>query len=138
MRKDLEIDEIREEIYFRDRDRNDGDVYKCMYRRGLSDQCEIKGYYKLQMAHRASLSKKNIKHVMKFWYDNYDEILTFREAEKILNNKLNLITSCPAHNQSFLIDNNPVAMNKLLIQIKQGANFEDVMDETLFSGNFPI
>ena len=109
-RKNLDIFEIRKEVYERDN-------YQCKHK-----GCFTKGWDNLQLAHKISRSKKNIDHVIKFMFREYNELVTRKEAEAVLNNKLNLVTSCSLHNQSFLIDNNPVEMGKLLMCIVDGEN----------------
>jgi hypothetical protein len=104
-RKDLIIFDIREEVYERD-------GLQCQY-----EGCAVRGWANLQLAHRLSRSEKNIKHVIRFMFENYGELSTRKEAEAILNNKLNLVTSCADHNSSFLIDSDYVATEKLLKEI---------------------
>ena len=125
-RKSIDIEDMRTEVYERD-------LYNCVY-----PDCTITGYDNLIMAHKISRSKKNIEYVIRFWWNKYDELLTKKEAEAVLNNKLNLVTSCAEHNQSFLIDAKPVEIDKLLRRIKQGMNSEDVIDECLMSGRYPV
>ena len=124
-RKDLTIFDTREEVFERD-------SFQCQY-----EDCIIKGWNNLQLSHKISRSKKNIEHVIRFWYNEYDKLITKKEAETVLNGKLNLVTSCAEHNSSFLIDAKPVEIDKLLRRIKQGINSEDIIDECCFSGRMP-
>ena len=125
-RKSIEIEDIRKEVYCRD-------GYQCQH-----GGCKTFGYENLQMAHRISLSEKNIKHVIRFWYEQYKDLKTRKEAEKILNNKLNLVASCADHNQSFLIDSSDLKIDELLRRIKRDMDGEDILDECLMSGRLPV
>lgn len=125
--EDLTIHDMRMEVYERDK-------FQCQY-----PGCQVKGFDNLQLAHKLARTK-NVNYVIQFWYREYEELLTKKEASAILNHKLNLITSCAKHNQLFLIDGNRLESDRLLRRIKLSMDGvdEDMIDECLLLGNLAL
>lgn len=95
--------------------RKDYDIYETrgyVYRRdGWVCQQEECLEIEIELAHKISQSKANIKMVMRLL--DVDK----KTALKIIHHPLNLVTSCSKHNSSFNIGNNPVEAEKLLYEI---------------------
>ena len=105
LNKSIEIDDTRQFVYARD-------FYRCQYK-----DCTVRGWDNLQMAHR--IRKGRTDYVRNFWRDKWGIYISLKQAKDILNHPLNLITSCPLHNQLFLIDNEPIESDELLEKIKE-------------------
>lgn len=102
-RKDIEIMDIRLEIYNRDN-------YTCQY-----PDCNIKGFDNLQLAHRIGQGHNlSIENYFR-WFKEIN--LTKKFIEIILNHKFNLVSSCAKHNDYFNIGFKNEATIKLLNKI---------------------
>lgn len=89
------------------------DFYKCQYQ-----GCHVIGYDNLQMAHRIAQTKTNAKYICHFIYENIGLVKSITwVTENVLHHRFNIVTSCPEHNSSFNIGNNPGERDKLLMDI---------------------
>jgi len=97
------IDETREFIYCRDN-------WQCQYKGCKSVPVEM-----LQLAHKISKGLTGQKYVQRYLLEKYDLYLTLKQIKnEFIHNHLNMITSCPKHNDYFNCLNNPVEANKII------------------------
>ena len=97
--------------------------YEILIRDNFQCQCCGKVFPadKLQLAHRimqARRSKLTLKYIQNYIKYQYNKDITLKQAEYILHDEDNLVTTCSlACNSHFNIWNNPVKRNKLVIKI---------------------
>jgi len=97
------IDETREFIYCRDN-------WQCQYEGCKSVPVDI-----LQLAHRISKGLVGQKYVQRYLLEKYDLYLTLKQVkEQFIHNSLNMVTSCPKHNDYFNVLFNPEEANKII------------------------
>ncbi len=87
-RKEYDIYIARIAVYGRD-------GWRCQYPGG-------KATNDLQMAHIIPRTLVNYTVVKRIWNKLFDETLTTKKTEDILNNEKNLTSSCSRHNQLFI------------------------------------
>ncbi len=113
MSKDLDIYDTKMYVFKRD-------GYRCQH-----SGCNVRGVDNLQAAHRISKGVENAKrnanrdYVMRFWFEQYKELITKKEAMAILNHPLNLVSSCEKHNSYFNCGNRVVDRIRILRDIKR-------------------
>ena len=112
-KKSDEIELTRLEVYWRDGD-------QCQYIDKDGNQCNVRGYDNLVMAHR--IHKGNKKFVVKFWASEYKQFITLKQAKAILNHPINLMTSCADHNSYFNCAFSTKIACDILRQIKEDLN----------------
>ena len=103
MIKNIQIQETRELVYYRD----EGKCQNCGKTGNMNE---------LQLAHRIPRTRTGL--VINEWFLLYHDLLTIKQAEDILNNPINLKLSCADCNSSFLVTNKPEEIKKILDWIK--------------------
>ena len=95
----------RFEIYERD-------GYKCQW-----EGCDKIGFNNIELAHQIHQGKQSENYVKNYVLKNYNIDLKKKQLKEIINNKLNIKTSCKKHNSYFNCLFKPNLANKIIDDI---------------------